>query len=42
LSEEEAKDVFAKLDANGGGQILFDEFCAWLAINRVPVDDQVK
>jgi Ca2+-binding EF-hand superfamily protein len=42
LSEEEAKDVFAKLDANGGGQILFDEFCAWLAINRVPVNGEVQ
>jgi hypothetical protein len=40
LEGEEAKQVFAKLDSNGGGQILFDEFCAWLAINRVPVSIQ--
>ncbi len=26
-------EVFAAIDANGGGIILFDEFCAWFADN---------
>merc|ERR1712166_29079 len=29
LPEDEAKDAFAEMDANGGGIVLFDEFCIW-------------
>ena len=38
LSDEEAKNEFAKIDKNGGGQVLFDEFCAWVAESKCPVD----
>jgi len=31
LSDEEAATEFAKIDTNGGGQILFKEFCAYVA-----------
>ena len=41
LSSEEAAIAFAEIDANGGGQILFDEFCTWAAIKRMPVEGDV-
>ena len=31
LSDEEAQAEFAKIDRNGGGQILFKEFCRYVA-----------
>jgi hypothetical protein len=31
LSPKEAASEFKKCDANGGGQILFSEFCTWCA-----------
>jgi hypothetical protein len=31
LSPEEAAAEFKKCDADGGGQILFSEFCTWCA-----------
>lgn len=30
VSQDEARKEFGKIDTNGGGQILFDEFCRWL------------
>ena len=29
LKRREAEKEFAKMDANGGGVVLFDEFCVW-------------
>ena len=31
MSASEADGIFRSIDANGGGYILFDEFCAWSA-----------
>ncbi|KAJ1444666.1 hypothetical protein M885DRAFT_454522, partial [Pelagophyceae sp. CCMP2097] len=31
LSDAEARVIFRKMDADGGGQVLFEEFCAFLA-----------
>jgi len=31
LSEEEVGAAFADMDENGGGYVLFDEFCGWCA-----------
>lgn len=42
LSDEEAAAEFAKIDTNGGGQVLFDEFCAWIATKSIPVDGEVE
>jgi Ca2+-binding EF-hand superfamily protein len=33
-SEKELKDLFEKMDANGGGYILFGEFCSFMAEQR--------
>ena len=41
LENEEAEAEFADIDKNGGGQILFDEFCTWLAEKKCPVDGDV-
>ena len=30
---------FASIDANGGGQILFDEFCAWSIKKNLDLED---
>jgi Ca2+-binding EF-hand superfamily protein len=30
--------VFNKIDANGGGSILFYELVSWLIAERIPVD----
>ena len=35
LSPEEAAAEFKKCDADGGGQILFGEFCTWCAARHV-------
>ena len=42
LSEAEALDEFAQVDANGGGYVLFDEFCSWAARRHInePEDQQ--
>ena len=39
LSPEEAAAEFKKCDADGGGQILFIEFCAWCAERHIASDD---
>lgn len=41
MEEEEAKTEFEGMDKNDGGQILFDEFCAWLAEKKCPVNGEV-
>lgn len=38
LTPAEAFDEFNFMDANGGGQVLFDEFCKWAAGKKLPVD----
>ena len=35
ISAEEAEAEFARCDADGGGMILFGEFCAWCAARHV-------
>jgi len=30
----DAETVFSEIDANGGGIILFDELCHWMAVNK--------
>jgi len=30
---------FNKIDGNGGGQILFDEFCDWSVAKHLDLDD---
>ena len=30
---------FNKIDGNGGGQILFDEFCDWSVKKHLDLDD---
>ncbi len=37
----EAQQVFAEMDKNNGGMVLFDEFCAWVAQTACPVDGEV-
>ena len=41
LSPEEAAAEFKKCDADGGGQILFGEFCTWCVKRHVATDDDV-
>ena len=31
IHEDEAEAIFARMDANGGGFVLFDEFCVWVS-----------
>ncbi|EGD82612.1 hypothetical protein, variant [Salpingoeca rosetta] len=38
LSPDEVKREFAAIDTNGGGQVLFDEFCQWVATKSLPID----
>ena len=39
LSAEEAAAEFAKIDTDGGGVILFVEFCTWCVKRHVGEDD---
>merc|ERR1719215_1017088 len=41
LSPQEAQAEFAKVDTNGGGQVLFVELCAYIR-HRVNPDDNPK
>eukprot|EP00929_Paragymnodinium_shiwhaense_P024799 TRINITY_DN15154_c0_g1_i3.p1 TRINITY_DN15154_c0_g1~~TRINITY_DN15154_c0_g1_i3.p1 ORF type:complete len:188 (+),score=47.87 TRINITY_DN15154_c0_g1_i3:352-915(+) len=36
LSEQEAQAEFREMDANGGGMVLFDEFCHYFASKSCP------
>jgi len=36
LSESRADQEFGQIDTNGGGIILFDEFCAWFTAKECP------
>jgi hypothetical protein len=38
LSAHEAEVTFRQIDRDGGGQILFEEFCSWLERTHAPVD----
>jgi len=38
LSPHDAEATFRQIDRDGGGQILFEEFCAWLERTHAPVD----
>ena len=42
LSDEEAAAEFKKCDADGGGQILFAEFCTWCAERHVGDGDSAE
>ena len=39
LSPEEATAEFGKIDTNGGGHILFGEFCTWCVKRHVGEED---
>ena len=39
LAPGEQDREFAAMDDNGGGFVLFDEFCSWCARKHVGVDD---
>jgi hypothetical protein len=41
VSTAEVDKAFASMDTNGGGKVLFDEFCAWVAETACPVDGEV-
>eukprot|EP00750_Incisomonas_marina_P019995 INCI367.1.p1 GENE.INCI367.1~~INCI367.1.p1 ORF type:complete len:328 (-),score=75.45 INCI367.1:29-943(-) len=38
LNKADTERVFNEIDRNGGGQVLFDEFCAWVIQNQWDVD----
>ncbi|CAE7755775.1 unnamed protein product [Symbiodinium sp. CCMP2456] len=38
LTPAEAFDEFNFMDENGGGKVLFDEFCKWAASKKLPID----
>jgi Ca2+-binding EF-hand superfamily protein len=38
LSAHDAEETFRQIDRDGGGQILFEEFCSWLERTHAPVD----
>lgn len=38
LNKADTERVFDEIDRNGGGQVLFDEFCAWVIQNQWDVD----
>ena len=46
LTDEEAVKEFQTMDANGGGVVLFEEFCAWIAKRQLgvaaPLDEATK
>lgn len=42
LPAAEAEAEFNAMDANGGGVVLFDEFAAWAAKKKCPVDGDVE
>jgi len=35
MSDAEAEAVFGKMDDNGGGFVLFDEFCTWISAKQL-------
>ena len=35
----DAEEEFKKIDTNGGGQILFDEFCKWAISKNLDLED---
>eukprot|EP00730_Choanoeca_flexa_P002473 TRINITY_DN11063_c0_g1_i10.p1 TRINITY_DN11063_c0_g1~~TRINITY_DN11063_c0_g1_i10.p1 ORF type:complete len:605 (+),score=167.23 TRINITY_DN11063_c0_g1_i10:232-2046(+) len=41
LSEREARRKFNTMDSNDGGVVLFDEFCAYVARVKCPVNEEI-
>lgn len=39
---EDAEATFKEIDANGGGQVLFDEFCSWSLNKGLDLDDDAE
>ena len=39
MTEEQARNEFIKIDENGGGSIMFEEFIAWATENGLDLDD---
>lgn len=39
LNSREASKAFAKVDANGGGVVLFDEFAHWAIKQKLDLED---
>ena len=37
----DAEEEFKKIDKNGGGYILFDEFCSWAITKNLDLEDDV-
>lgn len=31
--------AFREIDTDGGGHVLFDEFCQWAALNNIDIED---
>eukprot|EP00043_Microstomoeca_roanoka_P008578 m.82579 g.82579 ORF g.82579 m.82579 type:complete len:562 (-) comp14304_c1_seq1:159-1844(-) len=42
LPKKDAEIEFMAMDSNSGGVVLFDEFAAWVASRKCPVDDDVR
>ena len=43
LDRKQALDEFQRIDSNGGGQLLFDEFCEWLVdINSFKFKERMR
>eukprot|EP00056_Hartaetosiga_gracilis_P021672 m.25743 g.25743 ORF g.25743 m.25743 type:complete len:559 (-) comp9203_c0_seq1:809-2485(-) len=42
LPDDEAEAEFQAMDSNSGGVVLFDEFAAWCASRKCPVDNDVR
>ena len=39
LNVTDPEAVFREIDTDGGGQVLFDEFCQWAASNNLDIED---
>ena len=39
ITPEQAEEEFAKIDLNGGGAVLFDEFCHWAISKNLDLED---
>ena len=39
VEEEEAEAVFNHIDSNGGGYVMFDEFCIWAITRNLDLED---
>jgi Ca2+-binding EF-hand superfamily protein len=41
LNDKDAELEFMRIDTNRGGEILFDEFCSWVASKKIPIGEDV-